>query len=853
MTTRRVLAALLLLAVPALPAQRAVAPTPASHWDLGLTAWDGGKYIAAIDHLRALLTPAASRAWIDSVAVLTGERHATVELSVDGGRPVWSLDGTTIAYESGLPAERVTRVVKRSAPTRVLVEVPGSGATLSPSGALLSWLYPTSMSRVPLGLRDVASGRDLTITGLDGWNPTGVTFGVTDTTLFIVASGASDGTRNQILRAERTMAGFAVQGVVAASPGYKAVPVVLPGGRYLVHAMLAGNPVRLPTGAAGLRAAGSFAVVDLQADSTRRIEGRAPTVSADGSTIAWIESRTTVQGASSFAMPESFLHVAPIGGGKSTIVWMGVHRIDAPALSPDGSRIAFQMMPKEDWELYVKETAYPSPMVPIQSGAQPVGEKGNPMRLTREIQHDLVPVWLDGNRILGVMGEGRHRRSYLYDATTGARMRLFHNNTVRTIAPEYEWLPSPDGSAILTVAERDGNTVSVERGLYLTELSRIVSRDEVIARLDGMRAGEVALRDKGLALFRPIATQVRAVTTQVSVDRIYRYQKSLFDFDSKHVSMPGNAKAIAYLTDTYRSFGYEPEQQSFEMRGALGSRTANVLAVLKGTENPELIYVVSSHFDSRAEGPGADDNTSGTAALLEAARVMAKHPQPATIVFASFTAEESGLVGSREYVRRAVADSLKLVGALNNDMLGWTNDHRLDNTIRYSNPGIRDIQHAAAAQFSAMITYDALYYKSTDAAAYYEAYGDIVGGIGSYPVLGNPHYHMPHDVLEVENHQLIAEASKTTVATLMLLASSPSRLKDLAVNDGVVTWTKSPEKGVTGYIVTWGSAEAPERNRTRVTGPTARIPGLTPGMVVQVKAVNARGLEGWDWARVTVR
>ena len=204
-------------------------------------------------------------------------------------------------------------------------------------------------------------------------------------------------------------------------------------------------------------------------------------------------------------------------------------------------------------------------------------------------------------------------------------------------------------------------------------------------------------------------------------------------------------------------------------------------------------------------------------------------------------------------MRRAVGDSIKLVGALNNDMLGWTNDHRLDNTIRYSNPGIRDIQHAAAAQFSAMITYDALYYKSTDAAAYYEAYGDIVGGIGSYPVLGNPHYHMPHDILEVENHQLIAEASKTTVATLMLLASSPSRLKDLAATNGTVTWTRSPEKGVTGYLVTWGPAEAPERNRLRVTGPSARIPGLAAGMVVQVKAVNARGLEGWDWARVTVK
>ncbi len=188
------------------------------------------------------------------------------------------------------------------------------------------------------------------------------------------------------------------------------------------------------------------------------------------------------------------------------------------------------------------------------------------------------------------------------------------------------------------------------------------------------------------------------------------------------------------------------------------------------------MYVVSSHYDSVAVGPGADDDSSGTAALLEAARALAGHPMPATIIFASFTGEEAGLLGSREFVRRAVQDKLKIVGALNNDMIGWANDDRLDDTIRYSNPGIRDVQHGAAIEFTNLITYDALYYKSTDAAAYYEAYGDIVGGIGSYPVLGNPHYHQPHDLLEGINHQLVAEVAKTTAATLMLLASSPSRI-----------------------------------------------------------------------------
>src|SRR4029450_8638465 len=132
-------------------------------------------------------------------------------------------------------------------------------------------------------------------------------------------------------------------------------------------------------------------------------------------------------------------------------------------------------------------------------------------------------------------------------------------------------------------------------------------------------------------------------------------------------------------------------------------------------------------------------------------------------------------------------------GALNNDMIGWANDHRLDNTLRYSNPGIRDIQNGDAIAFTNRVPHDPLYYKSPAAAAYYEAYGDIVGGIGSYPVLGNPHYHQSHDLLEGINHQLIVEVAKTTAATVMLLASSPSRIAGLEATAGAggaaLTWS----------------------------------------------------------------
>jgi hypothetical protein len=238
------------------------------------------------------------------------------------------------------------------------------------------------------------------------------------------------------------------------------------------------------------------------------------------------------------------------------------------------------------------------------------------------------------------------------------------------------------------------------------------------------------------------------------------------------------------------------------------------------------------------------------------ARVLAGHPLPATVEIALFTGEESGLLGSREYVRRAVESGKNLVGALNNDMVGFAEDHRLDNTIRYSNKGIRDLQHGAAILFSRMVTHDAEYYKSTDAAAYYDAYGDIVGGMGSYPILASPHYHQTHDVLETINHQLVAEVAKMTTASIMLLASSPSRLGDVEARreeTGVlVTWTPSVEEDVVEYVVSYGPSTDSLANQVTVPNAQARLPDLPAGTVISVKAVNNRGMEGWDWARTTL-
>ncbi|HSC25757.1 MAG TPA: M20/M25/M40 family metallo-hydrolase, partial [Vicinamibacterales bacterium] len=772
-------------------------------------AWERGDYVAALKaYLQMLDAPGADEVF-EPIALQTGELYYTVELTADGAAPLFSPDERHLTYETGAGLQRVIRLLPSDGSTTPVAELTGTGAAFSPDGSKLAYLRlaaPSPQLREAQAALDAAAGgeraqrqaavnrlvaaesqiavRDIattteTIVDTGGTWKTAVMLGAGGAILF---SGLSAEGPPQIYL---VAAGEAPRAVTSGE-GLKTLVAFNSTGSAALFTVRAGGGGR-GGGRGGAGGAATFGVVTLPEGKVTTVRGSAPAFSADGASLAYIAR----EGA------DSMLMVGPATNpSAATAVRKGPERIDAPALSPDGSRIAFQMMPREDWEIFVVS-----------------GDGKEATRLTREIQHDLMPQFLAPNRLLAVMGEARHRRSYIYDLDTGRRSRLFHNNTVRTIAPESVWVPSSSGAKVLFSAERDGDTVSPERGIYLMDLSRKVTREELRARVAGNLAAEQALRAKGQRMYAPIAAAVKGIVDQASVDRVFAYQARLFSFDSKHITRPGNRLASEYLFETYKSFGYEPEYQWFEGRNALGGKTANVLATLTGTVNPELVYVVSSHYDSVAGGPGADDDSSGTAALLEAARILVKHPQPATIVFASFTGEEAGLLGSREFVRQAVANRVRIVGALNNDMIGWANDQRLDNTIRYSNPGIRDIQHSAAMQFTRLITYDALYYKSTDAAAYYEAYGDIVGGIGSYPVLGNPHYHQSHDVLETINHQLVTEVARTTAATLMLLASSPSRLAELNVvsfGGGVaaLSWQPSPEKGVTGYIVAWGPPDS---------------------------------------------
>ena len=130
------------------------------------------------------------------------------------------------------------------------------------------------------------------------------------------------------------------------------------------------------------------------------------------------------------------------------------------------------------------------------------------------------------------------------------------------------------------------------------------------------------------------------------------------------------------------------------------AKIVDVLAIQPGTSDPNRVIIISAHIDSRnsdpldakGDAPGANDDGSGTAAVIEAARVLSKQKFPATIVYAVLSGEEQGLLGGKLLAETAKAKGWRVEAVLNNDIVG--NSHgiggaRDDKTVRVFSEGTK--------------------------------------------------------------------------------------------------------------------------------------------------------------------
>jgi hypothetical protein len=131
----------------------------------------------------------------------------------------------------------------------------------------------------------------------------------------------------------------------------------------------------------------------------------------------------------------------------------------------------------------------------------------------------------------------------------------------------------------------------------------------------------------------------------------------------------GNQEARLYLTRQFSAMGLDVSTQGVHR---------NVVAEWRGARRPQEVYIVCAHYDTTGGGerPGGDDNASGTAGVLEAARVLTRHQFRSTLRFIAFNAEEEWMRGSQEYVNALPKDA-NIVGVINLDMIlrpAWDSD-----------------------------------------------------------------------------------------------------------------------------------------------------------------------------------
>lgn len=141
---------------------------------------------------------------------------------------------------------------------------------------------------------------------------------------------------------------------------------------------------------------------------------------------------------------------------------------------------------------------------------------------------------------------------------------------------------------------------------------------------------------------------------------------------SRHKYQPANDKAADYIKQKLNSYGLATYDQWWSGTGR------NVYGVQVGSVYPNKKYIICAHYDDMPSGliaPGADDNGSGTAAVLEAARILTQYNADYTIVYALWDEEEQGLVGSAYYAQQAALAGDSIMGVLNMDMIAYDSDN----------------------------------------------------------------------------------------------------------------------------------------------------------------------------------
>jgi hypothetical protein len=364
------------------------------------------------------------------------------------------------------------------------------------------------------------------------------------------------------------------------------------------------------------------------------------------------------------------------------------------------------------------------------------------------------------------------------------------------------------------------------------------------------------------------------VAGQVSQQRLRADIQKLVSFGTRHTLSSqtdprrGIGASVRWAEAELKKTGLQTLQACETVSGRripTPTRLCNAVAIQRGTERPNDVVIITGHIDSRVtdvmdftkDAPGANDDGSGTAAVLEAARVLSKRKFPGTIVYAALSGEEQGLYGGKVLADYAKAQGWNVVANLNNDIIGnscGSDGVCNDKVVRVFSEGPRwqGREDLAARQRSLGGENDA---PSRNLSRYLDSLAERLPQIGldvmpiwrndrfgrggdhteflnaGYPAVrfsvAVENYNHQHQDLRTENgveygdtidkmdFPYLTKVVKLNVAALAALASAPpppeATVEGAVSTDTTVTWTSVP--GVNSYRIHKRRTDSPGWDR----------------------------------------
>ncbi len=252
------------------------------------------------------------------------------------------------------------------------------------------------------------------------------------------------------------------------------------------------------------------------------------------------------------------------------------------------------------------------------------------------------------------------------------------------------------------------------------------------------------------------------------------YLEDIVDFGPRVTGTTACQLAGDYIYNEFVSYGLEARYDDWSYYGYSGN---NIEGTLPGIdENSDEIYIICAHYDSVSGSPGADDDGSGTAAVLAAAYLMSQYTFNHTIRFVTFDGEEQGLLGSHEYAEEASNNGDNIVAALNGDMIGYAENPTQASYVKiYENSAsewITDFTEVVSQQYYNYIELTIVPSGSAGNSDHASFWNFGYNAIMYHEYQFNIYYHSPQDIIANMDVDYSTRVTRLITATLGELAEA---------------------------------------------------------------------------------